>query len=319
MKKFFVLLFVIVVVVGSYSYYVHQPQENTDVTAVEVITEVAAPAPTLPTQPSQNIVETPEEAPVEAPVEVTEAAPTDSDAELSLQELLAKYRDMPVDELAFALLSSPELVGRQTELLLALVEQGNLGVNDTLLGDMSVISVAMVSGDMSYAQFEKFLELGAYVVNDEAWQVAIGVQNNRRIIERWYNEARVGPESHEQLLRSAIITGSTELHDYVVKDKQAFIDNYQLNSDELDMLTQSLSQFNQFAGEIAEQIAANENDAERTFMQENMEKALRLHMNQALMLADYFERRGQSHQADEMRTRYEELSAQMEQLQASKS
>ncbi|MBY6064271.1 hypothetical protein [Pseudidiomarina sediminum] len=314
MKKFFVLLFVIVVVVGSYSYYVHQPQENTSVTAVEAPAEVAAPAPKSPEQLAEAVVEAPEEIFVEAPVEVTEATTTNNDADLSLQELLAKYRDMPVDELGFALLSNPELNGRQAELLLAMAEQGIIGVNDNLLGDMSVMSLAMVTGEMSYDQFEQFLQLGAYVANDESWQIAVGVQNNRRIIERWYNEARIGPESHEQLLRSAIITGSTELHDYIANDKQALLDNYQLASDELDMLTQSLSQFGQFAGEVAEQIASHENPAEQMFMQQNMEKALRLHINQATLLVDYFERRGEPAKAEEMRAQIEALKAQLEQL-----
>lgn len=134
-------------------------------------------------------------------------------------DLVESFAHYTGNEIAMAMFTDGRLIDSGAELLLALVENGTLGINQPLRQSTQMsnshytpLFVALASRDeLDHEQFSAFLELGAYIDTSNPWMRSLGNVRDTRIIETWIAEAKVGPEHFQQLMNYALTFGSPGL------------------------------------------------------------------------------------------------------------
>lgn len=106
-------------------------------------------------------------------------------------DLVESFAHYTANEIAQAIFTDDRLIDNGAELLLALVENGKLGINQPLKQSTQTSSshytplfVALASrDDLTFEQFSAFLELGAYIDTSSPWMLQLGRVRDKKIIE----------------------------------------------------------------------------------------------------------------------------------------
>ncbi|RUO42199.1 hypothetical protein CWE22_08650 [Pseudidiomarina aestuarii] len=215
MKQWIVVLIVLVIGVAAYGWWFGAPEEPAVSTA----------------QIAQPVVQ--EEQPTLAEPKSVESPKPPS------QELdLTQFIDVRGPDLGLALVRSTPDFHKRVELLLALIEEQHLNVNETIdwiVGNETItpiwVAFEISRGNITTAQFQRFLDLGATLQRNDFYEDEIGYVMNKDILSTWYDEAGLGPEDHQYMFDLALLRGNAELAELVWVDKGGRFDQVQLSKE----------------------------------------------------------------------------------------
>ncbi|MCK7458845.1 hypothetical protein [Idiomarina aminovorans] len=143
-------------------------------------------------------------------------------------------------KIAKNLFTDGRIRGDSTELLLKLVENGTIGINESLrrgATHYTPIFAALVSGsELTESQFKKFIDLGANVDASFVGLMAMAKITNDKVLEQWKIEAGVGSEHYEDLLMQGLINGNPNLISMVRKEIPQATNSYRINKKNINQV-----------------------------------------------------------------------------------
>lgn len=215
---------IVVALMLAVGIYISWTSDNTPEQEVpDTVAQQAAADPRAKTESEAAVVST--EPPADSEEQVEENPELDRIAELSGQEF------------AMALLQHSGDIETSIENILIMIESGRIDVNQRIVevgGNNAMtpflLAVSLSQGQLTLDQFNRFLDAGVTLQNDEISKEMMASVDNPEVIEVWYETAGFGPEDHERMLDDSLKNGNLALAKVILKDKKGELDGIQLSS-----------------------------------------------------------------------------------------
>lgn len=164
-------------------------------------------------------------------VEQQANAADEADAKVSsepsaLEQALVRYPNVAVEDIQTIFAEDPELIGLRPDFMLALMERGDIAPNQVVVSaprmgplTASMFVIANARNSFSVEHFDRLINLGADINGGETWRSVMAMESNPAVLDKWYQHASLGPETHEELYNKALAVGNPELRDYLLDEK----------------------------------------------------------------------------------------------------
>tara|TARA_B100000700_G_scaffold319284_1_gene414162 strand:+ start:4979 stop:5959 length:981 start_codon:yes stop_codon:yes gene_type:complete len=150
--------------------------------------------------------------------------PTSDSGNSGIADLLKRYSAKTPQEILIGLSIDAEVLGSETELLLALIETGVIGVNEPLRGSgldnqhyTALYAAVTNNKTITVEQLQRFLAFGAFISNNSSWRRLLSsmVIEDVEILPVWLTAAGLGPEYYDELYISSLSSGDGRLAAYL--------------------------------------------------------------------------------------------------------